>query len=123
MRVVDVALRSEAVMSNRSFRSADFIVDSENNCLVCPAGQTLYSSGSRCRINGRSAHKYKGTQAGCSGCTQRARCLRHPERSPVRQVAIFAIGPGSGHVPTELMKRAIESARGRAIYSQRMAAV
>jgi hypothetical protein len=105
------------------FRPADFIVDSENNCLICPAGQTLYSSGSRCRINGRLAHKYKGTQAGCGGCTMRARCLRQPERSPVRQVAMFASGPGSGHVATELMKRAIDSARGRALYSQRIATV
>lgn len=107
----------------RLFRPADFVVDSENNRLICPAGQTLYSSGSRCRINGRLAHKYKGTQAGCGGCTLRAQCLRHPQRSPVRQVAMFASGPGSGHVATELMKRAIDSARGRAIYSQRIATV
>jgi transposase len=107
----------------RLFRPADFIVDSENNCLICPAGQTLYSSGSRCRINGRLAHKYKGTQTGCGGCKLRTQCLRHPERSQVRQVAMFASGPGSGHTATELMKRAIDSARGRAIYSQRIATV
>jgi transposase len=107
----------------RLFRPADFIVDSENNCLICPAGQTLYSSGSRCRINGRLAHKYKGTQAGCGGCELRAQCLRHPERSQVRQVAMFASGSASGHTATELMKQAIDSARGRAIYSQRIATV
>lgn len=107
----------------RLFRPADFIVDIENNRLICPAGQTLYSSGSRCRINGRVAHKYKGTQAGCGGCTMRAQCLRHPDRSPVRQVAMFASDPGSGHGATELMKRAIDSARGRAIYSLRIATV
>jgi transposase len=107
----------------RLFRPADFIVDAQNNCCICPAGQRLYSSGSRCRINGREAHKYKGTIRGCGGCTMRAQCLRHPERTPIRQVAIFASGPGSGHVATELMKRAIDSARGRAIYSQRIATV
>jgi transposase len=105
------------------FRPADFIVDVENNCCICPAGQRLYSSGSRCRINGRVAHKYKGTQGGCGACTMRAQCLRHPERTPVRQVAIFARGPSSGHAATELMKRAIDSVRGRAIYSQRIATV
>jgi transposase len=105
------------------FRPADFIVDVQNNCCICPAGQRLYSSGSRCRINGRVAHKYKGTQGGCGACTMRAQCLRHPERTPVRQVAIFARDPGSGHAATELMKRAIDSARGRAIYSQRIATV
>lgn len=107
----------------RLFRPGDFIVDAQNNCCICPAGQRLYSSGSNCRINGRVAHRYKGTLAGCGECALRAQCLRHPERTPIRQVAIFASGPGSGHVATELMKRAIDSARGRAIYSQRIATV
>jgi transposase len=107
----------------RLFRPEDFIVDAQNNCCICPAGRKLYSSGSRCRINGRVAHKYKGTQSGCGSCAMRAQCLRHPERTPVRQVAIFASGPASGHAATELMKRAIDSARGRAIYSQRIATV
>jgi len=38
-------------------------------------------------------------------------------------VAMFASGPGSGHAATELMKQAIDSAKGRAIYSQRIATV
>jgi transposase len=107
----------------RLFRPQDFIVDTEHNCCICPAGQRLYSSGSRCRINGREAHKYKGTLAGCGACTMRGQCLRDPERTPVRQVAIFASGPGSGHTATELMKSAIDSARGRVIYSRRIATV
>jgi hypothetical protein len=108
---------------NRLFRPADFIVDAQNNCCICPAGQKLYSSGSRCRINGRMAHKYKGTQSGCGNCQLRGQCLCHPERTPIRQVAIFAGGAASGHAATELMKQAIDSARGRAIYSQRIATV
>jgi hypothetical protein len=107
----------------RLFRPSDFIVDAQGKRCICPAGQTLYSSGSRCHINGRVAHRYKGTQGGCGTCTMRAQCLRHPERTPVRQVAIFASGQGSGHAATELMKRAIDSARGRATYSQRIATV
>lgn len=107
----------------RLFRAADFIVDAQNNCCICPAGQKLYSSGSRCRINGRMAHKYKGTQGGCGHCQLRAQCLRHPERTPIRQVAIFQSGPAGGHAASELMKQAIDSARGRAMYSQRIATV
>ena len=45
------------------------------------------------------------------------------ERTAIRQVALFESGPGSGHAATELMKQAIDSARGRAIYSQRIATV
>ena len=85
--------------------------------------QRLDSSGNCCRINGRVAHKYKGTQGGCGACTLRAKCLRHPERTAVRQVAVFASGSGSGHVATELMKQAIDTAKGRALYSQRIATV
>jgi transposase len=107
----------------RLFRPADFIVDAQNNCCICPAGQRLYSSGSGCRINGRMAHKYKGTHGGCGACTMRTQCLRNPDGTPVRQVAMFASGPGSGHAATELMKRAIDSPRGRTIYSQRIATV
>ena len=107
----------------RLFRPEDFIVDAQNNCCICPAGQKLHSSGSRCQINGRIAHKYMGSQAVCGACPQRAQCLRHPQRTLIRQVAIFEKGPGSGHVATELMKRAIDSAAGRAIYSQRIATV
>ena len=65
----------------------------------------------------------KGTKAGCGSCELRAQCLRHPERTDVRQVAMFAkVQPGA-HVATELMKRAIDSARGRSLYSQRIATV
>ena len=107
----------------RLYRPADFVVDEANNCCICPAGERLYSSGSRCKINGRIAHKYKGTKAGCGACASRAQCLRDPGRTPVRQVAIFVKGQPGGHAATELMKQAIDSARGRAIYSQRMATV
>jgi hypothetical protein len=107
----------------RLFRPADFVVDEATHSCICPAGQRLYSSGSHCRINGRVAHRYKGTQGGCGNCALRAQCLRHPQRTPIRQVAIFAKGAAGGHVATELMKRAIDSSRGRAIYSQRIATV
>lgn len=105
----------------RLFRPGEFIFDEQTNSCRCPAGQRLYSSGSHCKINGRIAHKFKGTKGGCGSCEMRAQCLRHPERTPVRQVAIFA--KAAATAATELMKRAIDSARGRSIYSQRIATV
>jgi transposase len=73
----------------RLYRPEDFqVADDESHC-TCPAGHKLYSNGSGCTINGRSAHKYTGSKAGCGSCEQRHRCLRHPERTAVRQVAIF----------------------------------
>jgi transposase len=107
----------------RLFRPRDFIVDEQTNSCICPAGQRMYSSGSCCKINGRVAHKFKGTKSACGSCELRAQCLREPQRTEVRQVAIFVKGQPSAHAATELMKRAIDSARGRAIYSQRIATV
>jgi transposase len=107
----------------RLFRPSDFIVDEQTNSCICPAGQRMYSSGSCCKINGRVAHKFKGTKASCGSCELRTQCLRHPQRTEVRQVAMFAKGQPGAHVATELMKRAIDSARGRSIYSQRIATV
>ena len=107
----------------RLFRPSDFVVDEQANSCICPAGQKMYSSGSCCKINGRVAHKFKGTKAGCGACELRAQCLRHPQRTQVRQVAMFARGQPGAHVATELMKRAIDSVRGRSIYSRRIATV
>jgi transposase len=107
----------------RLFRPGDFIADEQTNSCICPAGQRLYSNGSRCKTNGRVAHKFTGTKAGCGSCELRVQCLRHPERTPVRQVSMFVKGQPSAHEATELMKRAIDSARGRSIYSQRIATV
>ena len=99
----------------RLFRPSDFIVDEQTNSCICPAGQRMYSSGSCCKINGRVAHKFKGTKASCGSCPLRMQCLRHPQRTEVRQVAMFVKGQPGAHVATELMKRAIDSARGRSI--------
>jgi DDE family transposase len=83
----------------------------------------VYSNGSRCNFNGRIAHKFTGTLTGCGPCTLRSQCLRHPERTPVRQVAMFTTGQPSAHAATQLMQQAIDSDRGRRIYSQRIATV
>ena len=107
----------------RLFRPSDFIVDEQTNSCICPAGQRMYSNGSCCKTNGRVAHKYTGTKAGCGPCELRAQCLRHPQRTEVRQVSMFLKGQGGAHEATELMKQAIDSARGRSIYSRRIATV
>lgn len=107
----------------RLYRPGDFSFDAQTNSCVCPAGQRMYSNGSQCNHNGRTAHKFTGTLAGCGPCAFRAQCLRHPERTRVRQVSMFATGKPGAHSPTQLMKQAIDSAAGRALYSQRISTV
>ena len=99
------------------YRPEDFrVADDQSHC-ICPAGQKLHSNGSACTINGRSCHKYTGSQSGCGPCEQRHLCLRHPQRTAVRQVAIFAKGQASANAVLEAMKQRIDSPQGRQRYS------
>lgn len=109
--------------SKALFTPADFIHDRATNTCICPAGKRLYSSGSACTTNGRLHHKFKGTQRDCVPCEQREQCLRHPQRTLIRQVAFFDKGQASPLRYTERMKQAIDSERGRKLYGQRIATV
>ena len=106
-----------------TFQPTDFTFDPATNRCICPAGKKLYSSGSDCTANGRRHHKFKGTKRDCVPCHLRQRCLRHPERTQIRQVAFFHKNQASPLPYTERMKRAIDSERGRALYARRIAIV
>ena len=107
----------------RLYRPSDFTHDRNTNSCICPAGEHLYSNGSHCVINGRTHHKFTGSKASCGSCQHRSQCLRHPQRTQVRQVAIFVKNQPSPYEATELMKRAIDSPTGRRLYSQRVGTV
>jgi hypothetical protein len=105
------------------FRPDDFHFDERANTCICPAGERLYSNGTNCTVNGRQHHNFTGAKQSCVPCALRDKCLRHPERTQVRQVAFFYKGQASPLTYTQRMRQAIDTPRGRAIYSQRMAAV
>lgn len=107
----------------RLYRPEDFKVSEDQSHCLCPAGRKLYSNGSGCTINGRSCHKYTGSKSGCGPCEQRHRCLRHPQRTAVRQVAIFKKNQRSPNEVLQAMKQRIDSAEGRRRYSQRIGTV
>ena len=105
------------------FQPKDFRYDPATNKCICPAGKRLYSNGDHCTINGRTYHKFTGAKRDCVPCKLRDRCLRYPERTQVRQLAIFAKNQNSPLRYTERMKQAIDSRRGRLIYGRRMPTV
>jgi transposase len=105
------------------FTPADFRFDPATRTCICPAGKTLHATGRHCTTNGRVHQKFQGAKRDCVPCELRGRCLRHPERTPTRQVAFFAKGQASPLPYTERMKAAIDSARGRALYGRRIATV
>jgi transposase len=104
------------------FRPRVFIYDEATKTCICPAGQFLYQSGARCNVGGRLAVKFKGAKRVCGPCALRDQCLRHPQRTPVRQVVFFT-GPRAAkpETYTAKMKRKIDTEHGRYQYSRRLA--
>jgi transposase len=106
------------------FGPADFRPAGDLSHCICPAGERLYRNGRHHDLNGLEAVKFTGPKAACAGCRLRTQCLRHPARTPVRQVAIF-IGrtPGKPERASEIMKRRIDSAEGKRMITRRFATV
>jgi hypothetical protein len=108
----------------KRYRPQDFTLDPETGICTCPAGRQLYRNGTNCIHNGHLATKYSGALRDCLPCEQRAKCLRTPEKTKVRQVAFFrgkAADKPESH--TDRMKRAIDSEEGKARYGRRFATV
>jgi transposase len=112
----DQARKGWAKGKPKLFRTDDFIFDRDMRHCICPAGRRLYRSGSN-----ELAHRFKGTQTTCVSCELRAKCIRNPEKTVIRQVAYFAGRTGEGPTFTDRMKRKIDSNVGRVIYGMRLA--
>ncbi len=105
------------------FANHDFHYDPDRQLCICPAGKKLYRNGSNVIVNGYQAVKFRAPKSACRRHL-RAQCLKHPDRSDVRQVYFF-----SGQTPnrpetfTSKMKRKIDSVLGRALYGRRLGTV
>ncbi len=116
--------KSERPEKKALFGPTDFRPAEDLSHCICPAGQRLYRNGHHHDLNGLEAVKFTGPRAACGRCKLRAQCLRHPERTPVRQVAIF-LGrtPGKPERATDITKRKIDSAQGKQMITRRFATV
>ena len=108
--------------NKRLFRPTDFIFADDLSHAICPAGKRLYRSGSRAKTKNYLSYRFKGAKRDCLRCQLRRECLRHPERTEIRQVAYFTGQNRAGRERfTEKMKRKIDTAMGRVLYSMRLA--
>jgi hypothetical protein len=74
--------------------------------------------------NGYVADHFRGAKRDCVPCPLRARCLRTPARTQVRQVAFFrGKAPDAPANHTARMKERIDTPEGRLRYGQRFATV
>jgi transposase len=108
----------------KHYRPKDFAYDPEAGTCLCPAGKHLYQNGSNCKHNGLIGTKFQGALRDCGPCELRDKCLRTPEKTKTRQVMFFRGRIENGVAsPSERMKQAIDSARGRQLYGRRFATV
>ena len=117
-------MRSNTAAKAKLFQPADFKVAQDCSHCICPAGKRLYRNGGNCNIDGQRAIKFTGAKRDCQNCPLRAKCLRHPQRTPVRQVAIF-VGrhENAKEKASERMKRKIDTEQGREMIARRFATV
>jgi len=106
------------------FGARDFQVAKGFTHLTCPAGKRLHRNGGNCNKQGLRAIQFSAAQRDCQKCPLRAQCLRHPQRSKRRQVAIF-LGKHAAakEKASDRMKRKIDSERGREMITRRFATV
>jgi transposase len=110
--------------TNQTYRNHDFHYDAAQQTCVCPAGKSLYRSGSNINVKGYLANKFKGTKRDCLPCPLRHKCLKHPDRTQVRQVAFFHGKMDKQKFTFTLrMKEKIDSALGRLVYDKRLGTV
>jgi transposase len=105
----------------RQYTAKDFRYDPDTDTCHCPAGHQLYSKG-RATIRGYKARRFGSSQRICDACDLRTRCFKNPDKTRVRQVAIF-LGKSQPTGAIERMKARIDSEPGQRWYDRRLPTV
>lgn len=103
------------------FSDGDFVVAEDYAYATCPAGKRLYRNGKECNIGGYAAIKFRAPISACKNCALRTQCLRKPDVTKVRQVAVLTRKEIATH--TQSMRTRIDSEQGRQKYGRRFATV
>jgi transposase len=103
------------------FGARDFTFAADHSHAICPAGKTLHRNGKDCTIGGYRAIKFRAPRSTCKDCPLRSKCLRKPDTTPTRQVALLMRKDRASH--TERMRARIDSEAGRRQYGRRFATV
>jgi transposase len=104
------------------FKPEDFTFHGDSTA-SCPAGKTLTSNGATYGQRGHWFQRYEAAAKDCQACALRGQCLRNPKAQRGRQVARFERRAADARHPSVRMRQAIDSPRGRALYSRRIATV
>lgn len=113
--------KSEKKNAARVFAASAFTFAEDHSHAICPAGKTLHRNGRDCTIGGYRAIKFRAPASACKDCPLRTQCLRKPDTTPARQVALLIRKHVATH--TQRMRDRIDSDAGRRQYGQRFATV
>ena len=107
----------------KRFKPQDFSWDGDNTC-TCPAGKTLKQIGG-CYINskGQRYQLIAAQPSDCKACILRDQCLYDPKSQGRRHVTKFEPTVQDPLSAPARMRCAIDSDRGRQLYSQRIGTV
>lgn len=110
----------------KRFGPKDFSFNDDNTA-TCPAGQLMTSAGTiYFTANGQPYQRYTAKATDCESCHCKAQCLKGPMKpndGRGRNVTRFEPKPKDDTNPSERMRQAIDSPRGRQLYSQRFGTV
>jgi hypothetical protein len=97
------------------------------NTATCPAGNLMTSPGSfYTTATGQHYQTYTAKAVDCNACKLSSQCLKgslKPNDGRGRQVTRFEPKPKDPNHPSERMRQAIDSPKGRQLYSQRIGTV
>lgn len=91
---------------------------------TCPQGKSMHGLGTvYVTERGLPFRRYEAVAQDCAMCSSKTKCKRNPQSNRGRQIAIYLSKPIDQDSASERMKRAIDSDRGRRLYSQRVGTV
>jgi transposase len=110
----------------KRFRPQDFIFHDDNGA-TCPAGKSMTGVGTiYISTNGHPYQSYAAKASDCGACKLSGQCFKgklKPNDGRGRQVSRFHTKTKDPANPSERMRQAIDSPRGRQLYSQRIGTV
>jgi transposase len=114
--------KSRRAKKRKRFAASDFIVAEDQSHATCPAGKRLYRNGHDCALRGGfRAMRFRAPAGACADCLLREQCLRKPDSTKSRQVAVITERPQQTY--TERMRERIDSEAGRELYARRLGTV
>lgn len=106
------------------FGPQNFRFNDDDTTCTCPAGNVLRSKGAIYTLGkGLRRQNFVAREQDCANCPLRAQCLRYPERTKARKVTRYHARQLNPMDASLLMRTAIDSPRGRRLYSQRIGTI